>query len=49
VDRTDAGAGEHRHRRLGHHRHVDQHAVALPDTEPGQRAGQSGDLVNPVS
>ena len=29
VDRADARAGEHREHRLGDHRHVDQHAVAL--------------------
>ena len=29
VDGADAGAGEHRDGRLGDHRHVDDHAVAL--------------------
>ena len=28
MDRADARAGEHRERRLGDHRHVDQHAIA---------------------
>ena len=44
MDRADAGAGEHRDRRLGHHRHVDQHAVALDDAEPRQHAGEPRDL-----
>ncbi len=30
VDRADARAGEHGERRLGDHRHVDQHAIAAP-------------------
>ena len=30
VDRADARAGQHREHGLGDHRHVDQHAVALP-------------------
>ena len=29
VHRADPGAGEHRHQRLGHHRHVDDDPVAL--------------------
>ncbi len=33
VDRADAGAGEDREGRLGDHRHVDQHAVALAHAE----------------
>ena len=45
MDRADAGAGQHRERRLGHHRHVDQHAVALDDAEARQHAGQTRDLV----
>src|SRR2546425_1001930 len=31
VGGADPGAGQHRDRQLGHHRHVDRHAVALPD------------------
>ena len=45
MDGADAGAGEHRHRRLGHHRHVDQHPVALADAEPGKNAGEPRHLV----
>src|SRR5271169_2864611 len=37
--------GQHRERRLGHHRHIDQHAVALDDAEACQHAGQTRDLV----
>ena len=33
MDRADAGAGQHRHRGLGHHRQVDRHPVALLDAE----------------
>ena len=36
MDRADARAGEHRERRLGDHRHVDQHPVALLDAERQQ-------------
>ena len=39
MHRADPGAGQHRDRRLRHHRHVDQHAVALADPEPGEHAG----------
>ncbi len=42
---ADAGAGQHRHRRLRHHRHIDQHPVALADAETGQRAGEPRHLV----
>jgi hypothetical protein len=44
VDRADAGAGEHRERRPGHHRHVHQHAVSLGDAEARQHAGETRDL-----
>ena len=37
VDGADAGAGQHRHHRLGDHRHVDDDAVALADAETPQR------------
>ena len=33
VDRANARTGEHRESRLGNHRHVDQHAVALTDAQ----------------
>ena len=33
MDRADARAGEHREQRLGHHRHVEDDAVALGDAE----------------
>ena len=33
VDGTDAHRGEHRENRLGDHRHVDQHAVALAHSQ----------------
>src|SRR6516164_2971506 len=45
VDGTDAGAGEHRKCRLGHHRHVDQYPVAFDYTETGKDAGEASDLV----
>ncbi|MCY1284327.1 hypothetical protein D9M70_332260 [compost metagenome] len=45
VHRADPRAGEHRHRRLRHHRHVDDHPVALLHPQRAQGAGQAGDLV----
>ena len=39
VDRADARTGEHRDDRLGHHRHVDDDAVALADAQPAQATG----------
>ena len=39
VDGADPGAGEHRHHRLGDHRHVDDHAVAWSDAHGPQGAG----------
>ena len=45
VDGAEPGAGEHRHDRLGHHRHVDHDPVALLDPQRGERAGEGGDLV----
>ena len=44
MDRADARASQHRERRLGHHRHVDQHAVAFGDAEAAKHAGQTRDL-----
>ncbi|OIQ70140.1 hypothetical protein GALL_482510 [mine drainage metagenome] len=41
VDRTKAGAGQHRLQRLGHHRHVDDDAVALFDALGAQGAGKA--------
>jgi hypothetical protein len=45
MDRADAGAGEHRKRRFRHHRHVDQHAVALRNAQARQYTGQARDLI----
>ena len=42
---TEPGAGEHRDDRLGNHGHVDDHAVALLDTEVAQYSGEACDLV----
>ena len=38
---AQTGAGQHRRHRLRHHRHVDQHAVALGHAEVRQAAGQT--------
>ena len=40
VDRADPRAGQHGDDRLGDHRHVDDHAVALPDARTDQGAGE---------
>ena len=40
MNRADAGAGEHRNHRLGHHRHVENDAVTLCDAEVAQHSGQ---------
>ncbi len=40
VDGPDTGAGEHRHQRLGHHRHVDDDPVAVPDPVLDQCTGE---------
>ncbi|MNX90082.1 hypothetical protein D3C86_1221160 [compost metagenome] len=45
VGRPDAGAGEHGHRRLGHHRHVDGDAIARPNSQGEQDARELADLV----
>ncbi len=45
VRRTDAGAGQHRDRDLGDHRHVDRDPVALLDAQLGQRVRGLADLV----
>ena len=45
VRGADARAGQHRHDRLGDHRHVDRDPVALLDAEVGQGVGGLADLV----
>ena len=40
VDGADPGAGEHRDRQLGGHRHVDRDAVALRDAERLEHVGE---------
>ena len=45
VDRADPRAGEHRHGRLGHHRHEDADDVALADAERLQPVREALDLV----
>jgi hypothetical protein len=45
VHRADPRAREHRDRGLGHHRHVDHHAVAHADAQTGQDPGEPRDLV----
>ena len=40
MDGADARAGEHGDRRLRHHRHVDEHPVALADAEVAQHGGE---------
>ncbi len=42
MDRTKAGAGQHRDRRFGHHRHIDPDPIALGDAEPSEAAGEQG-------
>ena len=44
VRRADPGAGEHRDRQLGDHRHVDGDPVAGLDAELEQRVGRLADL-----
>ena len=41
VDGTNAGAGQHGKSGLGHHGHVDQHAVALLDAQRQQAGGHA--------
>ena len=45
MHRAEPGAGEHRHRRLDHHRQIDRDPVAALDAEPLQRVRQPADLV----
>ena len=48
VGRADPGAGQHRDRQLGDHRHVDRDAVALADAQLEQRVGRLGALAHQV-
>ncbi len=45
VGGADARAGEHRHRQLGDHAHVDADAVAALDAEAAQRVGEPAHLL----
>ena len=45
VHGPEPRAGQHRDDGLGHHRHVDDDAVALVDAEPPQHAGEPRGLV----
>ena len=45
MDGPQPGAGQHRLQRLGDHRHVDDHPVALGDALGAQRAGQRCDAL----
>src|SRR5438105_257730 len=45
VHGAEAGAGEHRHHRLGDHRHVDDDPVAATDALVGEGAGEPRHLV----
>ena len=45
VNRADPGAGQHADHRLGHHRHVDDHAIAGGHSLCGERAGDPRHLV----
>ena len=42
MDGAEPRAGQHRDDGLGDHRHVDDHAIALPDAEARERAGEAG-------
>jgi hypothetical protein len=45
VHGTEAGAGQHRDHRRGHHRQIDDHPVAAADAEAGQHAREPRHLV----
>src|ERR1044072_4536302 len=45
MDRADAGAGEHRHRRLGHVGHIDGDTVALARALALEDIGEAADLL----
>ena len=49
VRRPDPGAGEHRDRQLGDHRHVDRDPIAGPDAELLERVGGLADLALQVA
>ena len=49
MHRAEPCAREHRDHRLGHHRHVDDDAVALADAQPAQRAGEARGLVQQLA
>ncbi len=42
---ADAGAGQHGEHRLGDHRHVDGHPVALDDAQLLQHVGEAADAI----
>ncbi|MNJ57917.1 hypothetical protein D3C77_535280 [compost metagenome] len=42
---TDASTGKHGHGRLGHHGHVDNHAIALLHPQLTQQSSQARDFV----
>jgi hypothetical protein len=44
VHRAEARAGQHADGGLGHHAHVDAHAVAGHDAQLGERVGHAADL-----
>ena len=44
VDDAEAGAGEDRHRELGHHRHVDRDGVAAPEAHALEHVGEAADF-----
>ncbi len=46
VDDAEPGTGEHRHRQLGNHRHVQRHPVT--GLEPGEVPQQRRELIHPV-
>ena len=48
VRRADAGTGEHRHRRLGNHRHVDSDPVTLGDALTFKSVGELRHLAQHV-
>ena len=45
VDCAESRASEHREHGLGHHRHVDDDAIACFDAEATQRTSESGHLI----
>ena len=46
---ADAGAGQHGHRQLGHHRHVDGDAVTGTQTQRLQHVGELADLAMQIA